>query len=118
MVYYHGTNKDNKKNILKNGFIPSYGRFGVGVYFSSNLEEAKNFGSEVCKAIIPKESIKEIYYPTLISIYPDLAIDEEEGVPALREYILSLGYLAVAIEYVTGEVELSVYDTNIIEIEE
>ena len=116
MVYYHGTKKVNKEKIEKEGFLASYGRFGDGVYFSSSLDEAKVFGSEICRVSVPEDKVMKIYYPDLINIYPDLSIEEEEGVPDLRNYVLSKGYLAVAIRYISGETELCVYVPNIINI--
>lgn len=116
MVYYHGTNKANREKILKEGFILAYGRFGEGAYFTSNLDEAKGFGSEICKVSVPEDKVLKIYYPDLINNYPDLSIEEEEGVTELRDFVLSKGCLAVEIRYVSGDIELCVYDPNIIKI--
>jgi hypothetical protein len=114
MIYYHGTTKEKKGQIIKNGFVLSYGRFGIGAYFSSNLEESKNFGPEILKIEVSSNKVKEIYYPDLIKIYPDLSIDEEEGISELKEYVISQGYLAASIKYVSNDVELCIYDTDII----
>lgn len=116
MIYFHGTNKENKELIRKEGFKASYGRFGQGVYFTSDMKEAKGFGCEVIEVTVPKDQVTEIYYPSLKDIYPHLSIEEEEGVTGLRDYVISFGYSAVEIEYVTGEKELCVYDSNIIKI--
>jgi len=107
MIYYHGTTKEKKGQIIKNGFVLSYGRFGIGAYFSSNLEESKNFGPEILKIEVSSNKVKEIYYP-------DLSIDEEEGISELKEYVISQGYLAASIKYVSNDVELCIYDTDII----
>ena len=45
MTFYHGTTKDKKENILKNGFISNYymqqGLYGNGVYFYDNLDDVQ-----------------------------------------------------------------------------
>ncbi len=116
MKWYHGTDKESKENILEIGFIPRYGRFGKGSYFTNDKTEAEYFGETIITVdIADSNSVINIYYPELAEIYPDLAIDEEEGVTDLERYITKeLNKKAVILTYASGEKELCVYDSSII----
>ncbi|MDF2879976.1 MAG: Poly(ADP-ribose) polymerase catalytic domain [Clostridiaceae bacterium] len=114
-IWFHGTQYGNISKILKNGFKAGFGRFGTGIYFAKQVSLAKSFGNFVITAKISPAEIKQIYYPTLKEMYPDLAIEEEEGVSEIKDYILGLGFRAVEIAYISGETELCVYDSEIIE---
>lgn len=115
-LYYHGTSKPNATRIAREGFNTSYGRFGYGAYFTSSRKDAMMYGDSIIEVSIDKEKILEIYYPDLKSLYPYLQIEEEEGVTELEQYIRSMDYVAVELEYENGDKELCVYETNIINI--
>ena len=112
MEWYHGTN--NLSNILIEGLKSNYGRFGDAVYYTNNKKEAKSFGKDIIKLKnIDNYTIVNIYYPDLIEKYPDIAIEEEEGIPALRDYIVGELYAdGVVIEYANGEMELCIYNSR------
>lgn len=117
MLWYHGTDKESKESILDIGFISSSGRFGRGIYFTNNRAEAEYFGETVITVdIIDNDKVANIYYPDLVNLYPDLSIDEEEGVTDLERHITKgLKKKAVILTYVSGEKELCVYSNDIVE---
>lgn len=116
MKWYHGTS--SKNNILKEGFKTNYGRFGEGVYFSNNRDEALTFGNELIEIdSLDHTRITSVYYPDLIRLYPDLSVDEEEGLPELKDRIVNrFKKDGVILTYASGEKELCIYNTNIIKL--
>jgi hypothetical protein len=117
MLCYHGTNFENKKSIINNGFITNFGRFGQAAYFTQDIKEALCFGSAIIKVEILEENMIVENYRKLANIFPDIHIDEEEGIPELREYVLNtLKASAIVLSYDDGTEELCVYDTSLITI--
>jgi hypothetical protein len=114
-IYYHGTSIERAVSIQKEGFQPQYGRFGEAVYFALTVEEAERFGMAVISVHLTETEIPRFLYREIALRYPGTSIEEEEGLPELREYVRdTLNALAVIIEYDSGEAELCVYEPNII----
>jgi hypothetical protein len=114
MKIYHGTSKHNAENILKLGFninLSDKQRWGKGIYFTDNFEFATAFGEEVIEVDIPKNEILDLSYEDIGEIYPFLSIEEEEGTPRLRSYVLSnTDYRIVSILYNDGVKEIVAYE--------
>lgn len=120
MKYYHGTTTENAFKILKQGFKKSYGRFGNGVYLTSNLEYASSFSTNNGKIIECDFSGKVaiIDYYLLNDIFPNanINIEEEEGYTELSFHINDMGYDGVLIVYdQENDNELVVYNTKCIQ---
>lgn len=63
MKAYHGTTKENKENIFKNGFrldtVPRKGRLqGHAIYLTTRKEWAKTFGDVIIEVEINKNDLK------------------------------------------------------------
>jgi len=74
-IFYHGTTKKNKENILQNGFITNYymqqGLYGEGVYFYDNLKDVQ---------IYNKGGIIEVNLKTnknILLVYDDVDLVEK-----------------------------------------
>lgn len=114
--YYHGTSKECAKQILSKGFKTSYGRFGDGVYLTSNKLNAESFTRGI-KKIIECEFLGDmaiINYQELNNLFPcaNISIEEEEGYPPLKDYILNMGYDGAKIIYdkETNDDEIVIYN--------
>ena len=61
MRLFHGTSKENKLNIMENGFKTGYGEYGTGVYFATAKDFAWDYGDEIVEVFIEDEYLKK--YP-------------------------------------------------------
>lgn len=111
VILYHGTSIINSKLILEQGFKPSYGRFGMGVYFTDNLTIASYNGEVILQADTPIKSIIFMDYETLREKYSYINISDQQGIPQLQ---YDLKCEAVGIIYKEGDTEVCVYDESII----
>lgn len=91
---------------MKKGFIPDDGLFGMGIYFSSSLDGARIFGDRILSVQIDRDRIHYEPFSNWVKQYPD---ECDWGRAA------ALGYPAVAFFYELGEIELVVYDANLIQ---
>ena len=57
MILYHGTNKDNKDTILKDGFEVGYGEYGDCIYLARDKDLAYNYGDEIIESFVDDEYI-------------------------------------------------------------
>ena len=118
---FHITTLNAFKEIKENGFkVGQEGRFGGGVYFFTNKEEARAYNNSgvIIKVLISKEGVAFLGYNELQRMFSDLEIcwDEEEGVPELKEWSINNGYQGCLITYDDGGSELVIYDLSLIEI--
>ena len=116
-LWVHRTSDDSIKCILKEGFkIPNEpGRFGRGVYFSSN--EKYNFSTEPYIRAIIDTDILSLWHGDICNMFKDEDIEPDEGGSySLEKYAKENGYKAVEVKYITEVSELIVYDTNVIKV--
>ncbi|TVX85557.1 hypothetical protein [Paenibacillus agilis] len=106
MNWYHGTSKTNKEMILKTRFHTSLGIWGDGVYFSSSRDGASLFGGSIIQAHIPAAEMKHIDFKCWEVEHPN-----EETWP---EMVKEFNCKAIAIHYPSGEIELCVFDPDVI----
>ena len=105
-VWFHGTNKSGLIGILEFGFKPNRGLFGEGIYFTSTKDGARIFGDQIVKVEIDHSRIHSIDFSDFFKRYPN---ENDWGRAA------ELGYPAVAFFYGNGEVELVVYQADLIQ---
>lgn len=116
-LWVHRTSENSIKCILKEGFRISNepGRFGRGVYFSSN--EKYTFSKEPYISAIINTDILSLWHSDICNMFESENIEPEEGGSySLEKYAKENGYKAVEIKYITEVSELVVYDTNVIKI--
>jgi hypothetical protein len=106
MTWYHGTSKDKYHEILFSWFEPNEGMWGIGIYFSSSKEGASFFGDHFLRVSIPEELISFIEFEEWVLNHPD-----EQTWP---EEIKKLNHKATAIRYASGEMELCVFEPDVI----
>ena len=122
MIYFHGTTPSNRSWILEEGFhLGRDGRFGEGLYLTPSINVALSFGSALLAAEIDEEAIYHLSYIEIARLFGetiptdedalDVFLDEAEGFPQLREWVLSQGYFGCEIEYRPDDLELVIYDS-------
>lgn len=121
MEVYHVTTKSYAEKIQEKGFkVGKEGRFGGGVYFFNNEQEAKRYNpnGEVLKAIVLNLDIAFLYYHELPEMFKgvDISWEEEEGVPELKEWAKTNGYNGCLVAYDDGTSELVVYEPTLIKL--
>lgn len=120
-IYFHGTTPLNRTLILDEGFqLGSDGRFGEGIYLTPSIEVASSFGTALLVVEIDEEAICRLSYTEIATLFGEeiptaeesleVFLDEAEGFPQLREWVLSQGYFGCKIEYRPDDLELVVYD--------
>lgn len=117
-MWSHYTNERAYKLITKEGFKLSkeYGRFGKAIYFTDS-EDFGQFGDYKINAEIETPILKLTHKEICENIFPEYdLLEDEEGTPDLKEYVISKNYKAVSIEYSDGLKELAVYDLSAIKI--
>lgn len=114
MNVFHGTSKKNIKGIMGFGFKKSYGRFGKGIYFTSNLSEALKFGDVILNISLDMSNILTLEYLDLKNTYPYLQTDEEEGVTELEILVRQKQYAGVRIIYPDKTDEICIYEQEVI----
>lgn len=117
-MWVHYTNKNNYESILKEGFKfkSDFGRFGVAIYFMDNSDFGF-FGDYKIEVTINTPILNLTHSQIREELFPELdLLEDEEGTPKLKNYVLEKGYKAVLIEYAEGERELAVYDLSAITI--
>ncbi|KJD43301.1 hypothetical protein [Paenibacillus terrae] len=107
MFWYHGTNQQRKNSILESDFELSNGLWGNGVYLTSSKDGAYIFGTEILKVRIDESQVTHINFEEFIVDYPS----EHNWKKAISDK----NYKAIAVAYITGETELCIFDTDIIE---
>lgn len=118
-MWYHGTNEINNKSINEKGFsIPDdYGIWGSGVYFTKDKSEASQYGNSMVEIEVKASDIVELDYKKDVSkLFSSLSVEDEEGTPQMKDYILKMGKSGVVIRYSEDDVNLIVYDTSIIKL--
>lgn len=60
MILYHGTSKENKEKILKEGFIIGYGEYGNCLSLAKSKELAYDYGDEIIECFVDDEYITTI----------------------------------------------------------
>ncbi|QNR65099.1 hypothetical protein IAQ67_14315 [Paenibacillus peoriae] len=103
MFWYHGTN--NSRSILESDFDPSNGVWGKGVYLTSSKDAAYIFGTEILKVRIDETQVTHLNFE-------ELNVDSSEL--DWKETVSDKNYKAIAVAYITGEIELCIFDTEII----
>lgn len=114
-VWFHRTSKNNLNSILSENFkLPNIpGRFGCGVYFSSN--EEYYYSTEPCIKVYIEADILSLWHSEICNIFEDENIQPDEGgTYFLEEYAIKNGYKAVEVKYLTEVSELIVYDVDVI----
>ncbi|WP_088834389.1 hypothetical protein [Paenibacillus tyrfis] len=106
MIWYHGTSKEKKAEILATWFDTYSGTWGNGAYFSSSRDAASLFGDSFLKVDIPESEVRNINFAEWQAENPI-----ENKWPELMK---NLNVNAVAIHYDSGEVELCVFNPDII----
>ncbi len=66
MILYHGTSQENKKKILKEGFVKSYGEYGECLYLAKSKELAWDYGDELIEVFVDNKYIKNISKNSII----------------------------------------------------
>lgn len=114
--FYHGTSKENAQKILDTDFKTNYGRFGHGVYLTSNKLFATGYARKdgvviECDCV---GSILPIDYYSINEIFPNanVNVEEEEGYTGLELEVKKQGYDGALIIYDENDDELVVYNTN------
>lgn len=125
-IYFHGTTNSNRQAILRDGFQEGReGRFGSGIYFAKYVGLALDYGEALLACAIETSDLLTLDYleiPALLG--EELPSDEEaleafleeaEGFPALKDWILAQGYKGCEIVYHPNDVELVLYDERLIQ---
>ncbi|MFC5402316.1 DNA cytosine methyltransferase [Cohnella soli] len=108
MIWFHGTSQSNRNAIWDSWFVPNEGTWGKGVYFSSSLEGSSFFGDCVLRVEVPDVHILNIDFEDWQTKYP-----EEDS---WADTLLRFAPQAAAIHYPYGEVELCVFQPEIIRL--
>lgn len=120
MNLYHATSEESHLNILRNGFdinLSDKQRWGKAIYFTDDIDYALSFGDKIININIQDDLILNINYEELSEIFPFLSIEEEEGTPRLRDYVLdNTNFKVVSIAYDDGTREIVIYDESLISI--
>ena len=115
--WIHYTSDDNYTSILEKGFsLPREdARFGKGVYFTRN-ESYIYPGSKKIEVNI-LAPILSLWHYEICEIFNEYNLQpEEEGLPAIEEYVKGLGCKVLEVKYFDGSSELVVYDKSLIKI--
>lgn len=104
MILYHGTTKEKKEKIVKNGFKKSYGgACGSGVYFSKDKQTAYEYGDELVECFLEDEHIAFV------------DIDEVGGdASKIEDIVHENRYIAISIIYKEQGSNITDVDTTII----
>lgn len=105
--WYHGTSEESFNQILKYSFRPSKGLLGDGVYLSSSREVAQLFGDHLLRVFVDEVRIMYMDFQEC----DDGPLDNQIWL----DDVMRQGYDAVAVKYASGETELVIYNTDIIQ---
>lgn len=116
----HKTNKSNYDSIKDHGLKirqDQYGRFGYGVYFmiDDSFGEYGDGLSVICD--VDSKYIYQMSQEEVMYLYPEVYYDED-GDPDIQDFVKQMDYKGVAIPYSNGDVEVVIYDENIIKIKD
>lgn len=125
-LYFHGTTDLNRQAILRNGFEEGRdGRFGSGIYFAKYVDLALDYGEALLACAIETSDLLTLDYLEIPALFgEELPSDEEaleafleeaEGFPALKEWVLAHGYKGCEITYHPNDAELVLYDDRVIQ---
>lgn len=115
MRLFHGTSKENKLNIMENGFKTGYGEYGTGVYFATTKDFAWDYGDEIIEVFIDNEYIKKISLEEIEDIKESMRCN------CLGDYFYNferenpVDAIIIDVDFGKG-MEICVYNTDIIEI--
>jgi hypothetical protein len=90
-------------------------RFGRGIYLTPDRNEALGFGRDIIEVEVVACDIHDIQYEIIAREY-DLDYEEQEGYPKLEQYAKDCKHKAVSVLYSESDIEIVVYDLEIIKI--
>ncbi|MDC0764885.1 hypothetical protein POF51_29630 [Brevibacillus sp. AG] len=107
MKWFHGTQIESCQSILKHGFVTHDGSYGKGVYATSSREGACIFGSSILQLVISDEYVTYFNFEEM----KEEQIDDDFWINEVNQ----MGIQAIAMKYISGEIELIIYDPSIIQ---
>lgn len=125
-LYFHGTTDLNRQAILRHGFQEGRdGRFGSGIYFAKYVDLALDYGEALLACAIETSDLLTLDYLEIPALFGEelpsdgealeAFLEEAEGFPALKEWVLAHGYKGCEITYHPNDAELVLYDDRLIQ---
>lgn len=116
-VWYHGTHLEHLESIEQDGLrVSQDGIWGVGVYLTDSLEDARGYGNTVLVFELEDLFLPFDYERDMRIFFPYLSFEEEEAEPLLGFYCKERKFAGFSMRYKDGTCHLVVLDPGLLTI--